>query len=283
MASTSTDSAPATTTTYLQLCIQAGRSFTLAGDYVSYDTQSNLPAGGGRLPIMVETTLSISEMKQKIDEMTGIPPERQRWAVPPSGPITVENDGDDIGSVLKHKSTLHVQDCSLLADQAESQEPFAGHQWRTTTVDGTDLHQGDTIDPGFHGQVPQGRGTHMFGDTRSEDGALKQGDQYQPRNTFEHTQKQGEEYAVPNGGASAGSLQHRGNRYERTSTQNTNHIQGDTIQDGWRGPAPRNAGNHRFGVTISKGGSLHQGNKFGQSALAGDGTNTSANADEPSS
>ncbi|KAI8710604.1 hypothetical protein NCS52_01560700 [Fusarium sp. LHS14.1] len=176
MASTSTNRTPAVTTTSLQLCIQAG---------------------GGRLPINVETTLSIAELKQKIRQMTGIPPERQKWAVPPSGPITVENDGDAVGSVLKHKSTLHVQDCSASAGQPESQQPFAGHQWRTTMVNGTDLHQGDTIDPDFYGQAPQGRGSHMFEDTRSEYGALKQGDQYQSRNTFQYTQKQGMSGRLP--------------------------------------------------------------------------------------
>ncbi|KAI8654219.1 hypothetical protein NCS56_01378600 [Fusarium sp. Ph1] len=264
MASTITNNVPVATTC-LKLRVQAGG--------VRYQ------------PIDVEITEPIGTVKQKVERITGIPAQRQKWAVPGSGAINVQDDSNPIGSVLECNSSLRVQDSSSSTSQSDSQGSFQGHQWQVTMANQTHLVQGDTIDASFYGQAPQGRGHHQFEYTRSDYGNLRQGDQYRSDGTVRHSQsnyapQQGDQYrsgesAPPqhtnphrndssaNGRANAGGPQHRGNTYGETTTRNTNHNQGDIIQAGWHGQAPANAGNHHFGVTDSKGGSLHQGNKFG--------------------
>ncbi|KAK1847163.1 hypothetical protein CCHR01_10207 [Colletotrichum chrysophilum] len=220
--------------------------------------------------VEIESRATIAALKQKISEITKIPPTGQKLRA--DGFEFKDNDDKRIvGDVLKSRATLHFinEKPQPQVQAGGGKATKQGHEYKGTRAKNSVVQQGTKVETGFQGQDPSNRGKHGFHQTNSSNGQLVQGDQLKAPQTPGSPQASGSSQASNRGGrggrGSRGGRGGRGNTSQssrgRARGKGPSH-QGGTYSQGQRpkgnAPPARNKGN-TYVKTTTDGTVHHQG------------------------
>ncbi|KAJ3961011.1 hypothetical protein N0V92_002292 [Colletotrichum tropicale] len=234
---------------------------------------------GPAKPVNIDKNATIKTLKQEIMKATNIPLNKQTLML---AGFTDNDDNRTVGQYIQRNALLHVNQKGPEIQRGGSGQNVTGHMFMTTTAIRGSLHQGTHVENGYNGTEPRDRAKHKYDKTKDVDSNLSQGDLYQADRSFARATQdilpkpqsrssspqspsfQGERYLPErNGGARANGPRQQGNLYHGTFASNTQHRQGDMISSSFSGSAPAGAGGDVFMNTVSRDGSLLQGNLYG--------------------